>query len=126
MKKPNLPKVFSKADEESIYSAIESEKWVLIAATDETEKTVELANRLNDDFLSDALSNFRCFEVLWGSKIAKELSLEYPVALYILVNDKEPEYSFEFDEPEYIFMEDIAQFLDDAASDILYGDELDL
>ena len=126
MKETKLPKVFLKANEKNIYSAIGSEKWVLIATTDETGKTEELAKRLSDDFLSEALGNFRCFEVAGNSELARELSLEYPVALYIFVNDREPEYIFEFDEPECIFMEDIAQFLDDAASDILYGDELDL
>lgn len=121
----NLPEAFKQGDPEAIRRAGAADGWVLVAVTDKSEQLIE---RLNDEFLGDALDNFACFHVPHGSAAAGELSLTHRAALYIFVADgkEEPAYVFEFDEPDYIFTEDIAQFLDDAASDILYGDELDL
>lgn len=124
----NLPEAFKQGDPETIRRAFVADGWVLVAVTDESGRGEEMIERLNDEFLGDALDNFACFHVAHGSAAAGELSLPHRAALYIFVADgkEEPAYVFEFDEPDYIFTEDIAQFLDDAASDILYGDELDL
>lgn len=122
----DLPEVFTEGTADKVREKARTGKWVLVAVTDGSDAADALADRLSDEFLADALENFRCFRLDAGSADAESLGLEHPVGLSIFVSEEEPDYVYDFEEPEYIFTEDLAQFLDDAASDIIYGDELDL
>lgn len=104
---------------------IEQGRWVLLIALDGSTESQELRSYLDDERLQDCLENFSCYFIDHETRLGKRFGVTTPATLSIHVSDEAPYAQFQLDEPGTWFVEDILQFLDDQASEILYGDPFD-